>query len=125
LRRNELLCLKIEHIDSDRMLINVKDGKGGKDRITLLSNTLLEDLRRYYKVWKPKVYLFEGANGVKYSGSSVRAIVNKAAKKARIHKKVTPHMLRHSFATHLLEAGTDLRYIQSLLGHNDPKTIPM
>lgn len=91
-----MLCLKIEHIDSERMLINVKDGKGGKDRITLLSNTLLEDLMRYYKVWKPKVYLFEGADGMKYSGSSVRAIVNKAAKKARIYKKVTPHMLRHS-----------------------------
>ena len=122
LRRNELLCLKIEHIDSKRMLINVKAGKGGKDRITLLSNTLLEDLRRYYKIWKPKVYLFEGQPGEKYSGSSVAAIVNRAAKKARIYKKVTPHMLRHSFATHLLEAGTDLRYIQTLLGHNSLKT---
>lgn len=122
LRRNELLCLKIEHIDSKRMLINVKGGKGGKDRITLLSNTLIEDLRHYYKIWKPKVYLFEGQAGKKYSGSSVAAIVNKAAKKARIYKKVTPHMLRHSFATHLLEAGTDLRYIQTLLGHNSLKT---
>jgi len=122
LRRNELLCLKTEHIDSKRMLINVKDGKGGKDRDTLLSNTLLGDLRRYYKIWKPKKYLFEGQYGEKYSGSSVRAIVKKAAIKARINKNITPHMLRHSFATHLLESGTDLRYIQSLLGHSSPKT---
>jgi len=111
------------------MLINVKGGKGGKDRITLLSKNVLADLRNYYKAWKPKEYLFEGASGEKYSASSVQVIVSKAAKKAGIYKKVTPHMLRHSpaspaggFATHLLEAGTDLRYIQSLLGHNNLKT---
>ena len=104
------------------MTITVKQGKGRKDRITLLSNRLLIDLRAYYKIHKPKIYLFEGEKGGKYSGSSIRQIVTRAAKMAKISQVVTPHMLRHSFATHLLEGGTDLRYIQSLLGHSSTKT---
>jgi integrase/recombinase XerD len=122
LRRQELLDMKITDIDSARMMIRVNQGKGKKDRFTVLSNTLLEDLRIYFKEWRPKDYLFEGAGGEKYTASSVRAIVLNAAKKAGIWKTVTPHMLRHSFATHLLEAGTDLRYIQTLLGHASSKT---
>lgn len=122
LRRSELLNLKITDIDSKRMVINIIQGKGNKDRITVLSPSVLKDLRKYFKEWKPKVYLFEGATGNKYSASSILQIIRKSAKKAGIEKTVTPHMLRHSFATHLLENGTDLRYIQVLLGHNSSRT---
>ena len=122
LRRAELLALKPEHIDSKRMVIKVVHGKGGKDRFTLLSQVLLDTLRQYFKEYRPKVYLFEGARGGQYSGASVAKIITRAARKAGIQKKVTPHTLRHSFATHLLEAKTDLRYIQKLLGHSSTKT---
>ena len=122
LRRNELLCLKLEDIDSKRMVITVKNGKGNKDRLTILSPSVLENLRIYFKVWRPKTYLFEGQKGEQYTATSVLRIIDNAAKKAKIRKKVTPHMLRHSFATHLLENGTDLRYIQVLLGHSSTKT---
>ncbi|MDT0606002.1 site-specific tyrosine recombinase/integron integrase [Croceitalea rosinachiae] len=122
LRRSELLNLKIRDIDSIRMLIRVKGSKGNKDRLTLLSKTALKDLRRYYKKYEPQLYLFEGKKGIKYSGASVLKIVKLAAEKARIRTTVTPHVLRHSFATHLLESGTDLRQIQVLLGHGSTKT---
>lgn len=124
LRRGELLNLKIEDIDSKRMVINVRNGKSGKDRITILSPTVLVDLRNYIREWKPKpkIFLFESIIGDKYSSASVSKIVKNAAKKGRVKKQVTPHMLRHSFATHLLENGTDLRYIQVLLGHSSSKT---
>ncbi|MGY3795888.1 site-specific tyrosine recombinase/integron integrase [Aquimarina sp. 433] len=122
LRRSELLNLKITDIDSNRMLVMVANAKGNKDRYTLLSKTLLHDLRAYYKEWKPKNYLFEGVNGKQYAAQSIAKIVKNASEKAGILKKVTPHTLRHSFATHLLENGTDLRYIQSLLGHSSSKT---
>lgn len=122
LRRAELLNLKVTDIDSDRMMIRVEQSKGNKDRYTLLSEKLLLQLREYYKAYHPKNYLFEGANGSQYSETSVSQIVKRAAKKAGIRQKVTPHMLRHSFATHLLESGVDLRYIQTLLGHNSSRT---
>jgi site-specific recombinase XerD len=122
LRRSELLNLELGDIDSERMVIHIKDAKGNKDRYTLLSATLLEDLRVYFKQYRPKKYLFEGVGGIPYSTSSVSTIVKRAAKKIKIAKTVTPHTLRHSFATHLLESGTDLRYIQLLLGHNSTKT---
>lgn len=122
LRRQELIDLKIEDIDSHRMTITVRQGKGKKDRISILSNHLLSDLRNYYKTYKPKTFLFEGANGAQYSPTSVGKIVSRAALKAGLKRHVTPHMLRHSFATHLLESGTDLRYIQILLGHSSAKT---
>ncbi|NNE75918.1 MAG: site-specific integrase [Pricia sp.] len=122
LRRSELLNLKIEDVDSKRMLIRVEGSKGNKDRNTLLSKTALIDLRLYYKEYTPQKYLFEGRNGRKYSGASVLKIVIKNAEKAGIRKRVTPHVLRHSFATHLLESGTDLRHIQVLLGHGSSKT---
>ena len=122
LRRSELLNLKISDIDSSRMLIHIKDAKGNKDRFTILSETVLKDLRIYYKEWKPKTFLFESRSRGIYSANSIGKIIAAAATKAGISKHVTPHTLRHSFATHLLESGTDLRYIQLLLGHSSTKT---
>jgi len=122
LRRSELLNLKPADIDSKRMLIRVNGGKGAKDRLTLLSSNVLSDLRQYFLEWRPKIWLFESPDGSQYSAGSVKEIINAASKKAKIFKAVSPHMLRHSFATHLLENGTDLRYIQTLLGHSSSKT---
>lgn len=122
LRRGELINLKISDIDSDRMTIRINQGKGRKDRYSLLSEQLLTDLRQYYVQYKPMTYLFEGDYGARYSATSVARIVSRAAKRVGILQKVTPHTLRHSFATHLLENGTDLRYIQSLLGHSSSRT---
>ena len=122
LRRSEVLNIKPEDIDSHRMLIKISGGKGNKDRYTLLSVKLLDDLRIYYKEYKPEKWLFEGQNGGKYSPESVAKILKKALLKSGIRKRVTPHTLRHSFATHLLEQGIDLRYIQELLGHSNSKT---
>lgn len=122
LRRSELLNLKINDIDSKRMLVRVEGSKGNKDRYTLLSKSTLDDLRLYYKEWKPQNYLFEGRKASKYTAESVLNIVKKSAEKAGIRNTVTPHVLRHSFATHLLESGTDLRQIQVLLGHGSSKT---
>ncbi|GAB1445341.1 MAG: site-specific integrase [Cyclobacteriaceae bacterium] len=122
LRRAELLNLKLTDIDSERMVIRIESAKGNKDRYSLLSHNVLEDLRIYFKQWRPQKYLFEGPGGTPYTGTSVEKIVKSAARKAGIFKPVSPHMLRHSFATHLLESGTDLRNIQVLLGHNSLKT---
>lgn len=122
LRRGELLNLNVTDIDSKRMVVVVRSAKGNKDRISVLSPSILKDLQNYYKEYRPTKYLFEGPRGAKYSATSVLNIISAAAKKAGILKKVTPHMLRHSFATHLLENGTDIRHIQLLLGHNSTKT---
>lgn len=122
LRRSEVLNLRLADIDSDRMTITVVEGKGKKDRITLLSEKMLIDLRKYFIEYRPKHLLFEGPYGKAYSETSISKIVSRAAKKGGLRKRVTPHMLRHSFATHLLENGTDLRYIQTLLGHNSSRT---
>lgn len=122
LRRSELLNLKLIDIDSKRMLIKIKGAKGNKDRLTLLSTTALHDLRQYFKEWRPKEYLFEGRKGGKYSPESVIQIVKNSANRAGIRQNVTPHTLRHSFATHLLESNVDLRQIQVLLGHGSSKT---
>lgn len=121
LRAGEVIDLKVSDIDSKRMLISVCKGKGFKDRTVMLSGKLLLMLKDYYKLYKPKVYLFEGQYGDKYAVSSLRQVLNEACKKAGV-KKATLHWLRHSFATHLLEAGTDIRYIQQLLGHSSTKT---
>ncbi len=121
-RLSEALHLKLADIDSDRMLIHIKAAKGRKDRYTLLSQKALAILREYYRVYTPKVYLFEAANGKNYSPRAVQNVVKNAVTRAGIAKKITPHSLRHSFATHLLENGTDIRYIQNLLGHSSPKT---
>jgi len=122
LRRNELIQLKIKDLDSKRMMIHIRASKGKKDRYSVLSQKLLKDLRKYYIKYQPKVFLFEGPKGKQYSGSSIKNILDRAVKAASINKHVTPHTLRHSFATHLLEDGVDLRYIQSLLGHSSSKT---
>ena len=122
LRRSELINLKIEDIDSRRMLIRIEQTKGNKDRHTLLSQNALEDLRKYFRGWKPTKYLFEGQKREQYTGQSVLKLVKAAGKRAGIKNTVTPHVLRHSFATHLLEAGVDLRQIQVLLGHQSTKT---
>ena len=122
IRLQELLNLKLEDIDSKRMVINIIEGKGGKDRVTMLSESVLVDLRKYFIEWKPKKYLFEGSASKKYSNTSISKLIHRASKKAGIRKRVTPHILRHSFATHLLEAGVDLRYIQTLLGHSSTTT---
>ena len=122
LRLSELLNLTPANIDSQRNLIAIRGGKGGKDRMTLLSETALAMLRDYYRAYKPKKWLFEGADGGKYHARSVQNVFRRAKEKAGITKPATVHTLRHSFATHLLEQGTDLRYIQALLGHSSPKT---
>jgi len=123
LRRSELLNLKLTDIHSDRGLIRIESAKGGKDRYSLLSSSLLKLLRVYYKQYRPQYWLFEGpVPGQAYSAGSIGKILSDASSKAGIRKRVTPHMLRHSFATHLLEQGTDLRYIQELLGHGSSKT---
>lgn len=122
LRAGELINLKVADIDGQRKLIYIRKGKGAKDRTTMLSDKLLELLRTYFKEYKPQNYLFEGQYGGPYTTSSLRAILSNACKKGKIRSKPTLHWLRHSFATHLLEAGTDIRYIQELLGHNSSKT---
>ncbi len=122
LRRGELLNLKPTDIDSKRMMITIREGKGMKDRLVPLSPVILEMLRAYYLEFKPKEYLFEGQFGGAYSSASIDKVLKKAVKAAGIQKNINLHMLRHSYATHLLEGGTNLRYIQELLGHKSPKT---
>ena len=122
LRRSELINLKITDIDSRRMLIRISNSKGNKDRYTLLSEKLVELLRDYFRFYRPKHWLFEGQGGGPYSATSIENIFRKALRKAKITKHATPHTLRHSFATHLLEQGINLRYIQELLGHSSIKT---
>ncbi len=122
LRVGEVLKLKVSDIDSKRMLITVRGGKGKKDRIVMLSEKILVLLRDYFKQYRPSHYLFEGQYGGVYSEASLRKVLNNACIKAKLLERPTLHWLRHSFATHLLEAGTDIRYIQQLLGHASTKT---
>ncbi len=122
LRRGELLNLKVTDIDSYRMMIYIRSGKGAKDRMVPLSNVVLEMLRSYYKKYKPKAYLFEGQYGGRYSERSIEMVLKKAVDAVGIKKNINLHMLRHSYATHLMEAGTNLRIIQELLGHKSAKT---
>ena len=124
LRASEVITLKPEHIDSKRMLIKVENGKGNKDRYTLLSKKLLKELRHYYKTFRPETYLFPSSfkknNPLCYE--SLRSTYDKARKKAGVNKGPGLHTLRHSFATHLLEAGYDIRKIQVLMGHKSLST---
>jgi integrase/recombinase XerD len=123
LRCGEVLNLTLKDIHSDRNLLLIKQAKGKKDRIVPISPKIIGMLREYYKIFRPKTWLFEGqiANS-KYSERSFQQVLQQAVKKVRIQKPVTLHWLRHSYATHLLESGTDLRYIQELLGHASSKT---
>jgi integrase/recombinase XerD len=123
LRRSELINLKPIDVDSKRGLLIIRQGKGRKDRITPISEKVIGMLREYYKMYKPKEWLFEGqTKGEQYSEFSLQNVLKQALEKAGIKKPVTLHWLRHSYATHLLESGTDLRYIQELLGHKSSKT---
>lgn len=122
LRLSEAVNLKIADIDSERKLIYVRGGKGKKDRTTILSKELILMLREYYKEYKPKVWLFESISKRQYAKKSVQKIFYRTLEKTNIDKKVSVHSLRHSFATHLLEQGEDLRYIQKILGHKSSKT---
>ena len=123
LRCGELLNLRPEHIDSKRGLVIIRKGKGKKDRIVPLSDKILGLLREYYKACKPINFLFEGQQkGEKYDERSLQNVLKQSIAKVGISKPVTLHWLRHSYATHLLESGTDLRYIQELLGHSRSST---
>ncbi len=122
LRLGELINLELGDIDSESMKIHIRGAKGKKDRYVMLSENVLELLREYYKQYKPKKYIIEGQNGGKYSPKSVQSVFKRAIKKAGIKKKATVHTLRHSFATHLLDEGTDIRFIQELLGHKRLET---
>jgi integrase/recombinase XerD len=123
LRRSELLNLKIQDVDSKRNLLIVRQSKGKKDRVVPLSKKIVVMLRVYYKEYRPVAWLFEGQKaGKQYSEKSLDSVLKQALAKAKIKKPFTLHGLRHSFATHLLESGTDLRYIQAILGHKSSKT---
>jgi len=123
LRVGEVVKLKIEDIEVKRKLIRVRGGKGRKDRYTVLSEIALRTFREYVDKYKPEKWLFPGQRKDKHiSTRTVQAIFEKARDKAGIKKDATVHSLRHSFATHLLESGVDLRYIQELLGHKSSKT---
>jgi len=122
LRRSELINLRKQDINFERKVIFIRGSKGKKDRNTILSQSNSIVLRKYLDDDRPNYWLFEGPNRNQYSATSIAKILKRAALKAGIEKKVTPHMLRHSFATHLLEQGVDIRYIQTLLGHGSSKT---
>lgn len=122
LRVSEIVNLKIKDIDSQSMQVFIERGKGKKDRYVNLPESILPQLRIYFMKYKPKMYLFEGQFGGQYSSRSAQQVFKNALQKAKINKTVGIHSLRHSFATHLLEQGTDIRFIQELLGHNDIKT---
>lgn len=122
LRVSELAALKLSDIDGAEKRVRIEQGKGKKDRLVILPESILTELREYYLHHRPKLYLFEGAAGTAYSVRSIQAVFKKAKDKAGIKKKIGIHGLRHSFATHLLETGTDIRFIQELLGHSSIKT---
>jgi len=122
LRVSEIVKLKITDIDSNRMQVLVEQAKGKKDRYVPLPESVLALMREYYKQYKPQEYLFEGQNGGHYSPRSAQAVFKNALKKAKINKKIGIHGLRHSYATHLIGQGTDIRFVQELLGHNNIKT---
>ena len=122
LRLNECIDLRPIHIESSRMKVRVVEGKGGKDRYTILPQRTLLTLREYFRQYRPNVWLIEGKGGKQYGRRSIAHVVARAVRKAGINKNVTPHTLRHSFATHLMEAGIALPVIQKLLGHANLKT---
>lgn len=122
LRVSEIVNLKIEHIDGFERKVFVERAKGKKDRYVNLPESVLEELREYYKSYRPQIFLFEGENNSQYSVRTAQSVFKNAMQKAGIRKSVGIHSLRHSYATHLLEYGTDISLIQKLLGHNNIKT---
>lgn len=123
LRRSELLNLRITDVDSGRKLLIVRQSKNRKDRIVPLSEKIIDSLREYYKIYQPKTWLFEGqVMGTRYSEKSLENVLKQAVARTDIGKPVSLHWLRHSYATHLLESGTNLRYIQEILGHSSSRT---
>jgi integrase/recombinase XerD len=122
LRVSEIVNLKIVDIDSRSMQVFIERAKGKKDRYINLPESILPQLRTYFIEYKPQKYLFEGQYGRQYSSRTAQQVFKNAMERAKINKTVSIHSLRHSFATHLLEQGTDIRFIQELLGHNDIKT---
>jgi site-specific recombinase XerD len=122
LRVSEIVAIRIKDVNSNTMRVLINQAKGKKDRYVNLPATLLDQLRIYFKTFRPKTYLFEGQYGSQYSIRSAQKVFEQAMKRAKINVDTGIHGLRHSFATHLLEQGTDIRFIQSLLGHNDIKT---
>jgi integrase/recombinase XerD len=122
LRVSEIINLKVEDVDSNSMRVFIERSKGKKDRYVNLPESILVQLRKYYVEFKPTKYLFEGQYGGQYSTRSAQQVFKNSLKNANINKTLGIHSLRHSFATHLLENGTDIRFIQELLGHNDIKT---
>jgi len=123
MRRNEVLQLRLEDIDASRHVIIVRHGKGNKQRQIPITNSLINILRDYYKKYRPLKFLFEGFKpGMPYSATSFSNILRKAANRIRLNKRVTPHIFRHSFATHMLESGLNLKQLQLILGHNTMKT---
>lgn len=123
LRRGELLKLKLQDVDSDRNLLIIRQSKGRKDRVIPMTPKIIEMMREYYRQYRPEEWLFEGQNaGTPYSERSIQLVLHKAVEQCGISKPVTLHWLRHSYATHLLESGVSLRYIQELLGHKSSRT---
>lgn len=122
LRVSELIGLKLSHIDSGNMQVLIERGKGKKDRYVNLPESILSQLREYFKEYRPRTYLFEGQYGGQYSTRSAQAVFKQAMKRAGINKETGIHGLRHSYATHLMQAGTDIGHIQKLLGHEDIRT---
>ena len=122
LRIGELIDLELKDFDFIRNQLHVRNAKGRKDRYTSIAASLHPMLKNYYQTYKPKVYFIENPDGGKYSSASIRSFLKRSCKLAGIKKSITPHSLRHCYATHLLEHGTDIRYIQELLGHSRPET---
>lgn len=122
MRRNEVIDLKVEDIQLDRKCVHIKNSKGKRDRLTPLADTFIKLYPSYLNLYRPVDFLFNGQYKPQYSGTSIAQFLKASVQKAGIKKNVTPHMLRHSYATHLLEKGIDIRYIQALLGHSSPET---
>lgn len=122
LRIGELLNLKLEDIDIARRQVFIRNSKGRKDRVVILASSILPLLNNYLATYAPRTFFAEGAPGGVYSAQSIRAFLKRSCHRAGIKKRVTPHTLRHSYATHMLENGIDIRYIQTLLGHSKPET---
>ena len=122
MRSNEVCNIKIDDIDSKGKVIRIKQAKGMKDRVAMLDDGLLSILREYFSIYKPNIYLFNGATGGKYTVRSIQQIVSKAASKCNIQKKISSHSMRHSCFTQLIKNGVDIRHIQKLAGHRNINT---